>query len=738
MKLSVTILRRYLVDTIGKTSMIWHSTRARAGAAWTAVRGHVTRKRLVTGVLMLSAMCLLALGGEAFIRARLTPAEARVPTTLYTRLDPWQPDGDAADPDDAGARPVAIGTVNGAALEWRIPVALNAVPANVVQAVLAVEDQRFYQHHGLDLRRIAGAFIADIRARGIAQGGSTITQQLAKNLFLSADRTPIRKLREAAMALMLEARYTKAQILQAYLNEIYLGQDGARAIHGVGAASRYYFGKDVGRLSLAESAQLAGMISAPNRDAATRHSDAARDRRDMVLALMAQQQRISPDAAARAERATITTTSHGGRALDARFFRDFVVDNLHAHLAGRGDAVYTTLDARLQQAAERAIGRVPVHGAQVALVAIDPRDGDVLAMVGGRDYSASQFNRATSAERQPGSAFKPIVALAALEPSRGKAPAFTLASSIEDEPLSVSTPSGPWTPADYDGDFRGPVTLREAMEQSLNVPFARVGLTVGPTRIVDDARRLGITSPLRAVPSIALGTSEVTLLELVRAYGVLSQSGRLASTRAVEATGVNGGRAVLDPSASPVQVVDSAVAFLVTSSLEGVVTRGTGRALDVDDHLGGIAGKTGTSSDWRDAWFIAYSPDIVVGVWVGFDDQRSLHMTGAGAALPVVASFLAQVTPDGGWPAFEQPAGVTEANVIGPDGASGDCDTREVFLDGTQPPDAECMPVDLPDWGAVQRWSRGLARDTHGLEQQARALITRLIQRELRVHASWQ
>ncbi len=705
---------------------------------WATVRRHVTRRSVVLGVLALTATCLIAVSVEAFVRARLVPAAARVPTTLYTRMQPWQPDDDATDPDDGSEAPVAIGTVNGAAPEWRIPVRLADVPASVVQAVLAVEDQRFYQHHGLDLHRIAGALVADIRAGGIAQGGSTITQQLAKNLFLSADRTPIRKLREAAMALMLEARYSKARILDAYLNEIYLGQDGARAIHGVGAASRYYFGKDVRRLSLAESAQLAGMISAPNRDAATRHPDAARDRRNMVLELMAQQHRVAAATAARAERAPITTTAHGGGGLDARYFRDFVVDNMHARFPARGDAIYTTLDARLQRAAEHAIGRVPVRGAQVALVAIDPRNGDVLAMVGGRDYGTSQFNRATAAERQPGSAFKPIVALAALEPLPDKPPTFTLASTLEDEPLSVRTPSGPWTPADYDGDFRGPVTLREAMEQSLNVPFARVALAVGPARIVADARRVGITSPLRAVPSIALGTSEVTLLELVRAYGVLAQSGRLASTREVEGIGRLDGRTSVDTAAAPVQVVDSAVAFLVTSSLEGVVTRGTGRALDADDHLGGIAGKTGTSSDWRDAWFIAYSPDIVVGVWVGFDDPRSVHMTGAGAALPVAASFLAQVTPDGGWPAFEQPDGITEATVMNPGTDEGDCGTREVFLDGTAPPDAECMPVDAPDWGIVQRWGRGLERDSRVLEQQARALITRLVRRELRVRGNWQ
>ncbi|MGH7584523.1 MAG: transglycosylase domain-containing protein, partial [Gemmatimonadales bacterium] len=252
------------------------------------LRARITLRVVAWSLAGLVGLSFVAIATEALIRAHITPAVERLPTAIYTRPVPWSSDGDASQ-----AAPVAIGTLDGSPMEERVPVPLSEVPNSLVQAVLAVEDQRFFQHHGLDLKRVAGAMIANLRAGGIVQGGSTLTQQLAKNLFLSADRTPIRKLREAAMALVLEMRYSKRQILDAYLNEIYLGQDGARAIHGMGAASRYYLGKDIRRITIPEAAQLAAMISAPNRTSAARHPDAARERRDMVLHLMADQRRIS-------------------------------------------------------------------------------------------------------------------------------------------------------------------------------------------------------------------------------------------------------------------------------------------------------------------------------------------------------------------------------------------------------------------------------------------------------------
>lgn len=650
----------------------------------------------------------LAITGEAVVRGRIPPATERFPTAFYTRPIPW---GGAA-----RRTPVPLGTLDGSPLERRIPVRLDVVPAPLIHAVLAIEDQRFYRHHGLDVRRIGGAFLANLRAGGIVQGGSTLTQQLARSLYLDGSRTPLRKLREAAIALVLERRYAKSAILEAYLNEVYLGQSGGQPVHGVGAAARVFFGKPIERLTLAESALLAGMIQAPNRYAPTRNPELARDRRALVLDEMVEQNRIPRALAARARRAPLPRPA-GFAALEGRWLRDYAMDLVPRRLPRRGIAVYTTLDARLQQAAERAVqgglGRWGPSGVEAALVALDPRTGDLLALVGGRDYRSSQFNRAIEARRQPGSAFKPIVALTALAPAGAESPAYTLASTVDDAPLTVATARGPWTPANYDGRYHGPVTLREALERSLNVPFARIGLALGPERIAATARQLGITSPLRAVPSLALGSSEVTLLELTRAYGVLAANGRRAETRVILGTARVGELpAVPDPVLT--RVADPAVTFLVTSALQGVVTRGTGSALNSSGRYPGLAGKTGTSNDWRDAWFLAYSPDLVVGVWVGYDDGRSLHLTGASAALPIAAAFLAEAAAAGPWGDFEVPDGITEGYVLAGDGWAGECGQREYFLAGTEPRAAGCLRWDLAepddDLGRLQALPREAAR----------------------------
>ncbi|HRP07573.1 MAG TPA: transglycosylase domain-containing protein [Gemmatimonadales bacterium] len=532
-------------------------------------RTHVTRRRVLLFLAVSAVLLAFSVSVEALVRARLGPIGARVPTSFYTRPVSWH---------GGSAEPVAIGPVEGAANERRVPVPLDRIPEHLIDAVIAVEDQRFLDHEGLDLRRIAGAMLANVRAGGIEQGGSTITQQLAKNLFLHAGRTPMRKLREAAIATVLEQRYSKQRILEAYLNEIYLGHDHGAAIHGVGAASQYYFGKDVHRLVLSEAATLAAMIRSPNRLAPHRHPEALRSRRNLVLRLMAEQGKISAESRDQSSRVRVPTRVHAAGTVDARWFRDFASEGLRRGLPRRGAAIQTTLDARLQRAAESAVQGMS-GDAEAALVAIDPRTGDVLAMVGGRDYGKSQFNRAVNARRQPGSAFKPLVALAALERDGRDEPAYTLASALEDTPLSLSTPQGLWQPVNYDGSFHGTVTLRRALEQSLNVPFARLGVQLGPDRIVEIGRRLGITSPLVAVPSIALGSSEVTLLELVRAYGVFAAGGELAETRRIlaEVGGAGETRSFTQPVTH--RVADPAPLFLVTSALQGVVQRGTGRGL---------------------------------------------------------------------------------------------------------------------------------------------------------------
>ena len=676
--------------------MNWQGIRDQLRTSLGTVRSwlakHVTRRRVLLAVGGALAALLLGVSLEALFRGRLgTPAE-RLPSALYTRPVSWTGDDVA---------PVMIAPLGDAPHEWREPVPLAELPVHLVDAVLAVEDQRFHEHEGFDLRRIGGAFVANVRAGGIAQGGSTITQQLAKNLYLSARRTPLRKLREAALATALEMRYSKERILEAYLNEIYLGHDNGAAIHGVGAASRYYFGKDVRELVLSEAATLAAMIRAPNRLSPARHPDDVRARRNLVLQLMVEQGRVPARSRDQSSRVRVPTRVHPRRVIDARYFRDFAREAVPRGLGERGTAIHSTLDATLQRAAERAAARAP-GDAQVALVALDPRTGEVLAMVGGRHYGTSQFNRATEARRQPGSAFKPIVALAALGRDGEGAPAYTLASAVEDVPLSVETPNGPWRPANYDGTFRGTVTLRQALEQSLNVPFARIGLEVGPDRVVATARALGITAPLAAVPSLALGASEVSLLELTRAYGVLATGGSLAATRRILARARHGEPfdAVTTPSVQ--HVADPAATFLVTSALEGVVQHGTGRGLG----RGGFAGKTGTSNNWRDAWFVAYTPELVVGVWVGHDDGRSLRQSGGALAVPVVARFLAEAGVRGG--DFPVPDGVVRA-YTGGGSFFAPCGEAEYFLEGTEPDTRGCWNF---DWSAttddLERWAEEL------------------------------
>lgn len=611
--------------------------------------------------------------------------------------------------------PELIGSVLGESQKDRTPVQISDVPDHLVEAVLSVEDQRFYKHHGLDLRRIAAAALANLRAGHIVQGASTLTQQLARNLYLSPRRSIIRKLREAAIAIVLEARHSKEEILEAYLNEVYLGQDGGVAIHGVGRAAQHYFDKDVSQLDLSESATLAGLIRGPSLYSPFRRPEAAVARRDLVLALMLERGVISDEDFLEASSAALNLTQRRGHTDVARYFIDHVGQRLRElgveASEGGGLAVFTTLDMGLQRAAAEAVreGLAALEASypalasedvplQAALVALDPGTGEILALVGGRDYGESQFNRAVKARRQPGSAFKPIVALAALSP-RGwsqsdESRPFTLASVLDDERLVVETPQGPWIPVNYDQRFRGPISLREALERSLNVPFARLGMEVGPERIVETARRLGVESPLRAVPSIALGSNEVTPLELTRAYAILAAGGFRAELRATLGVLDRDGNVIERAEPLGEQVYDPAEAYLVTSALRGAVDWGTGRGLRKYGFDGAVAAKSGTTNDFRDGWFVGYTPSLAVGVWVGFDDGRTLGLPGSRMALPIFARFLvAAVGPDGdegpyGGRGFSAPPGLEVVEVDPRTGLRAGPGCRgqpELFLTGTAP-----------------------------------------------------
>ncbi len=501
------------------------------------------------------------------------------------------------------------------------------------------------------------------------------------------------------------------------------------------------------QLDLPEVALLAAIIRGPSLYSPFRQAERARQRRDLVLQLMLERELITDQAFRQARAARLGVGPQPEPASVGRYFSDYVVARLAAAHGSasldHGLAVFTTLDLRLQELGEavvrdelrrleRQYPRLTRNGTplQAALVAMDPRTGEILAMVGGRDYATSQFNRALLAQRQPGSAFKPIVALAALarpEAGRWEDPTFTLASTLRDEPLSVETPAGVWQPVNYDRAYRGPLTLRQALERSLNVPFARLGLAIGPERIVRTARHLGIESALPAVPSLALGAVEVTPLEMARAFGVFAAGGYRAEPQHTLAVIDQAGVVLQRLTPGGERVYDDAETYLVTSALRGAVERGTGRGLRTMGVHGSVAAKSGTTNDFRDGWFIGYTPTMVVAVWVGFDDGRSLGLPGSRVAMPIFGRFLAGAVPDADQE-FAMPDGLEIVEIdpeTGLRGGPGCWGEPEVFLVGTAPA-ASCSPY----WSA----SRRDRSSDSGLRGYVRSLIRELSRRLSRDH----
>ncbi|HYL80481.1 MAG TPA: transglycosylase domain-containing protein, partial [Candidatus Acidoferrum sp.] len=570
-----------------------------------------------------------------------------------------------------------IAVLEGTAPRARVWVPLNQIPPFVVGAVLTAEDRRFFHHGGVDLRAVLRAARSDLRHGEVRQGASTITQQLARSLFLTSDRTWGRKLREAAIAVALEVRYPKDRILEAYLNSVYLGQDGNVAVYGLGAAARHFLRKELTAVRLDEAALLASAISAPNRifsGAAAR----ARTGRDAVLQAM-REQGLTGEAATREAMGRALPKQYNGSFVRAPYFVDLAREEIarRASLPASGDVrITTSLDPVLQGAAESAIRdgiermerRRPDlarRRLQGALVAIEPASGQIRALVGGRRYLDSPFNRATRAARQPGSLFKPIVYLAAFEAERtGRLPGLTPASVIADEPMAIQAAGERWSPRNIDRRFHGPVTVRRALEESLNIPAARVAQDVGLEQVIQTARALGIASPLTPVPSLALGTSEVTLLEITGAFAALANQGvRVIPTTLAPLQGkaLPGGVAPLSP---PQRAASAESSYLITHILQGVMSsRGTARA-SVAWGLSDIAaGKTGSSDGLRDAWFVGYTPDLAVGVWIGLDDGSPLGLTGAQAALPVWAVVMQGAVRRAPPRPFEPPPGIVLAAV---------------------------------------------------------------------------
>lgn len=540
----------------------------------------------------------------------------------------------------------------------------NEVPEVMVHAILAIEDRRFFDHSGVDLAGLTRALLRNAGEERLSQGGSTITQQLVKNTYLSPEKTFRRKYAEAMLSLALERRLSKQDIFALYCNEIFLGQRGAAAVRGVKEAARVFFGKELRDLSLNEAATIAGMIQSPARYSPVRHPDAAKGRRDIVLQAMQQNGWITTDQYKTVAGQPLVV----GPAVDlenslAPYFVDYVnrLAESEFETSGDNERIYTTIDLELQEVAEQALrtqldrldNRYTQRGMkpQAALVALDPHTGDVLAMVGGRNYAESQLNRATDAMRQPGSTFKPFVYAAAVEDGMSPVQMFL------DAPKEfVYDRNKIYRPANYGGGYSmGEVTMRTGLVKSLNVVTVDVALQTGLARTANLAARFGLPKPDR-YPSLALGTEEVTPLQLASAYAAFVNEGRRVQAKAITNVGEPPAAHIMTPAKE--QVVSPTTAYTITNMLAGVIDRGTGRKARGAVPGTAIAGKTGTS---RDGWFIGYSPNLVCVVWIGFDDNQQLGLTGADAALPAWVDFMHEaiaLRPDLGGANFECPEGI--------------------------------------------------------------------------------
>lgn len=547
-------------------------------------------------------------------------------------------------------------------VENRLPVTLNKIPKNLQSAFIAAEDARFYQHIGVDPKGILRAVWANISNRGVSEGGSTITQQLAKNALLSQEQTLKRKIQEAVLALQIEHQYSKSEILEMYLNHIYFGQ-GA---YGVEAAAEVYFGKNVEDLNLAECAMLAGIPKSPNYFSPATNFKAAKERQAIVLDQMVKYGYIDATTAAQARNTEIKIVSNKNKPhTEAAYFVDYVtqllIDKYGADAVYKdGLKIYTTIDLKMQHAAEKAMEQLPTNRTdsngikqpQGALIAIDPHTGYIKAMVGGRGND--QFNRAVMAERQPGSAFKPFVYLAAIENG------MTTSTLVDDSPVNYSG----WSPKNYDGQFRGKVTLKTALEQSLNVPTVKIASQVGVDKPLYWAQQMGISTLVLQGPTndrnlaMALGglTKGVTPLEIASAYGVLANQGVRAEPMAIVKIIDRNGKIVENNAPREKVILNERNAYIITDMLRGVILHGTGTAANIGRPA---AGKTGTTDDSKDAWFVGYTPDLVAAVWMGFDNDGYLNNV-AGGTIPakIWKSFMTAALA--GVPAhdFYQPNGV--------------------------------------------------------------------------------
>jgi penicillin-binding protein 1B len=620
--------------------------------------------------------------------------------------------------------PMQIAAIYPAHREDRILVQIEEVPPILTDALLAVEDREFYQHHGISPRSVLRALVANLKAGGVVQGGSTITQQLVKNFYLSNERSLRRKVNEAIMSLLLELHYSKAEILEAYLNEVYLGQDGSRAIHGFGLASQFYFERDLSELSDDQLALLVGLVKGPSYYDPRRHPQRARERRNLVLDLMGKQSYLTDSDTLKFKAKPLGTLRRESLAVNAfPAFLDLVRRQLRRDyreedLNSQGLQIFTTLDPELQTHAvkllEQKLARLERqrgledNSLQGALLVTRTASAEVVAVVGERDAASSGFNRALDALRPIGSLIKPAVYLSAIEdPSR-----YTLASLVEDTPLTIELSGGKqWQPGNYDRKYRQRVTVYEALVHSLNVPTARIGLDIGVKAVIRTLQQLGVGRDFKPFPALLLGAAEMTPAEVTQMYQTLAAGGFRSPLRSITAIVAADGTPLQRYPLRVEQVAGAGPVFLINTTLQGVVRHGTAASLgSVFPPDLGLAGKTGTTNDLRDSWFAGFSGDLLGVVWLGRDDTQPMGLTGTSGALQVWKELMreARLEPL----ILAQPPQIEMAEIHLPDGLRADsyCENRVElpFLAGSTPQGYAACARGNDATGQALPWLKGI------------------------------
>jgi penicillin-binding protein 1B len=617
--------------------------------------------------------------------------------------------------DSAEIEPELITNLFDSSREKRRVVRFDDLPKVLTDAVIATEDKRFFEHGGLDWVRVLGAAMADLRVGQKAQGASTIDMQVARSFFFTTKREWRRKVKEVLMAIEIDHRFTKQQVFELYANEVYLGNRGSFSIRGFGEAAEAYFGKDVRELTLGEAAFLGGIIRAPNHYAtAERHMDRAIEARDRVLTQMVENSYATADEVAAAKKAPLKFVSGGIESSSAPYFVDMVKDHLlekfsENDLQSQSYRIYTTLDPNLQRAATVAVHNgmaqvdkllakryaawkksgQPVPQPQVALVALDPRTGEIRALVGGRNYGESQLNHAL-AHRQPGSVFKPFVYAAAFDnATKDFQPIVTPVTTVDDVPTTFQFDGKDYTPDNFGQEFYGTVTVRDALIHSLNVATVKVAEMIGYQRVVDLSRQMGLGNNIMATPAVALGAYEMTPVDVAAGYTAFATIGTRAEPLYLRGVVSAGGQLEESDSVRTRPVLDPRVAYLTTSIMQDVINRGTGASVRSLGFTPPAAGKTGTS---RDGWFAGFTSNLLCVIWIGFDDNRDLGLSGSQTAAPIWAEFMkravtlpAYVGPQD----FTAPPGVIQEAIDPQSGllAASACpqSVQEYFIAGTEP-----------------------------------------------------